>query len=199
MDVLNPVFDITDGLQSNEQEEHEKQSPTWGRLPDPDYVEESTDHNTRLHRKQRSQKLVQKDVLTQISRDELLVWDQQYLQMMSRLDFRKSSAKSSVQARKNAVSWIFGHGIGGIGTVTSFDGASHPLESFCGDALLTALSDSLPPTLTRKRSASGNVSGDEELLRRNLRRRLSEDGLEMGMTLGTHHDMREVYDALVTL
>lgn len=189
--VTTPVMNARDDVHQNDAQERQEPSPTWGRLPDPDYVDETMEENVVSNRKHRSPKTIKLDALTQISRDELLQWDRDYLDKMSRLEAQKANMKSQAQARKNAASWVAGHGIGSVGMSIGNHGFTHPLESFCGDSLLAALSNEPPPNeQPRKRSSSHEE--DDEGHGRNVRRRVSDDGVEVGLTRSYELAMQEV-------
>jgi DNA-binding transcriptional regulator YdaS (Cro superfamily) len=195
--MVTPIGNNGDPQLHNGLDARERPSPTWGRLPDPDYVDKSPQNqNAASTRKIRAQKALGVDALTQIRREELRQWDQEYLQKMSRLGIQKAYARGLAQARKNAMSWISGRGIGAVGMGVGLDGVSHPLESFCGEALLIALSNEQPATKQgRKRSSSG--ASDEE--GRNVRPRITDGELEVGLA---HPDglggQQEVSDATVS-
>jgi hypothetical protein len=190
MMVTTPVINALDEVQQSGAEECKRSSPTWGRLPDPDYVDEEMEENIVSNRKHRTPKTMKLDVLTQISRDELLQWDRDYLENMSRLDGQKANAKSQIQARKNAAAWIVGRGIGAVGSIGNH-GFTYPLESFCGDSLLVSLSDE-PPVNEQTRKRSSSHEEDDEGHARNVRRRVSNDGVEIGLTRPYDLAMQEV-------
>ena len=176
MIVTAPVMNDLHDTHSNDGHERKRPSPSWGRLPDPDYVDEALDEKIVPNRKHRSPKSLKLDSVTQISRDELLQWDRDYLEHMTRLDIQKAGAKCQAQAKKNAISWVTGRGIGSVGTSMGNRGFDHPLKSFCGDSLLAALSDEPPVNeQTRKRSSSYEEGDDHT---RNVRQKFSNEGLE---------------------
>ncbi|OKL62519.1 hypothetical protein UA08_02925 [Talaromyces atroroseus] len=179
--MVTPVGNnLRDGLQQDDNlDAREGSSPTWGRLPDPEYVDKSPqDRNAGSNRKIRARKALEMDALTQIARGELLLWDKEYLQNMSRLDIQKAYARSLAQARKNATSWISGRGIGSVGIGLGVDCVSHPLKSFCGEALIIALSDEQPMTKQGRKRSSSDVSHEEG---RNVRPKVSHGELEVSV------------------
>lgn len=193
--VTTPVINTLDDVQQSDAQERKRSSPTWGRLPDPDYVfDETMEENVVSNRKHRSPRTMKLDVLTQISRDELLQWDRDYLENMSRLDAQKANAKGQAQARKNAASWIAGRGIGSVGVGMGNHGFAYPLESFCGDSILAALSEE-PPVSEQARKRSSSHEEDDGGLGRNVRRRVSDDGVEIGLTRAYELAMQEVCNA----
>lgn len=116
---------------------HNRTSPTWGRLPDPEYVEET--HNAPVGRKRRGARMVAMDEQSQIGRVELAQWQSEYLRNMSLASKQRNRNKCLAQAKKNASSWVMDHGIGSVGRGLGLSRASHPLRSFCGEELLAAL------------------------------------------------------------
>lgn len=170
--MANPVGDtFRDDLDDLEPR---RRTPTWGRLPDPDYVDESPNNqNAAPNRKLGARKLLQMDVPTQIGREELLQWDREYLKNMSRSDLQKAYVRDLAQARKNAVAWISDRGIGSVGMGVGISGMSHPLQLFCGEALLIALSNEpLVPKSGRKRRSRDEK---EEKNERNVRPKITND------------------------
>lgn len=181
------VLQDDDLLRDMELDPRDSPPPTSGRLPDPDYVE----GNVRSeHRKQRGPKKIPLDPSTQISQTELLQWEQEYLQNMSRAEKQKSYTRLLAQARKNATLWVSGNGIGSLGLGVRDSSVSHPLQSFCGDQLLAALSDGDGDSGSeqgRKRDSS-EIDQDEADGSRRVRRRTSEE-VEMGLAREYDADM----------
>lgn len=162
---------------------HERPSPTWGRLPDPDYVDEAShNRNATANRKLKAHKTLYLDALTQIGRDELIRWDREYLQNMSRLEIQKAYARSVAQARKNATCWVSDRGIGSVGMGIGLGGAPHPLKSFCGEALLVALSIEQPIAHKGRKRSSDHLEHEEEPDDRNVRPRITDGEVGTGLT-----------------
>lgn len=178
--------DLRLGDDLDELEARERPSPARGRLPDPDYVDESPrNQNFASNRKFRAHKTLKMDVPTQISRDELLRLDREYVQNMARLDIQKAYARNLAQARKNAMSWISDRGIGSVGITVEHNGLpQHPLKSFAGEALLIALSNEHHlSTLGRKRrKRSLEQDSNREQNSRNVRPRAADEEPEVGLT-----------------
>lgn len=176
------VLQEDDLIHVDELDPHDSPPPTSGRLPDPDYIEGNARSKNAAHsRKQRGLRKIQLDVNTQISQAELVQWEQEYLQNMSVAEKQKSYARLVAQARKNATLWVSGCGIGSVGLGVGGSGVSHPLQSFCGEQLLVALSDGDGDSESeqgRKRGSS-EIDQDEIDGSRRVRRRTSE--VEMGL------------------
>lgn len=79
------------------------------------------------------------DVHTQISNAELARWNEEYLSNMSNASTQKKHHRDTTQAKKNALSWVIGRGIGSVGLSLGLFRADHPLQSFCSEQLLEAL------------------------------------------------------------
>lgn len=194
MVVNTPGINALDDIQQTDAQEHKRPSPNWGRLPDPDYVDEAEEENVVSNRKHRSPKKMKLDSLTQISRNELLQWDRNYLEKMSRFDAQKANLKAQAQAKTNAVSWIAGRGIGSVGMSIGSHGFAHPLEQFYGNSLLVALSDE-PPVNDATHKRKSRLDEDDEGYGRNVRRRVSDDGFEISPTRPYVVTMQEVCNA----
>lgn len=173
-----------DPIRDNELDPRDSPPPTYGHLPDPYYVEgNARSENASYGRKQRSSRKIQLDVSTQIPGAELARWDEEYLHNMSLAEKQKSYSRAVAQAKKNAIQWVSGWGIGSIGLGPVGLIVSHPLQSFCGKQLLATLSDGYGDSESeqgRKRQCSEVDQDDADSLRR-VRRRTSEE-VEMGLT-----------------
>jgi hypothetical protein len=177
------VLQDDDLIHDDELDPRDSPPPTSGRLPDPDYVEgNARSENSAYGRKKRGARKIQLDVSTQISQAELVQWEQEYLQNMSLAEKQKSYGRLIAQARKNATLWVSGCGIGSVGLGVGGSSVAHPLQSFCGEQLLAALSDGNGDSESeqgRKRRSS-EIGQDEIDGSRRVRRRTSEE-VEMGL------------------
>lgn len=158
----------------------ERPSPRSCRLSDPEYVEAveetSETRNVGMSRKKRACKKVESDEHPQISRDQLVRLEDEYLQNMSLASKQKMHNKDLTQAKKNAHFWVVGGGIGSVGMGLGVSRTSHPLQEFCGDHLLDALcGQNISDDTGRKRGLSfddDDVSSDEG---RRVRPRVDEE------------------------
>jgi hypothetical protein len=165
---------------------HERRSLIWGRLPDPEYlegVEETSEtRNAAMSRKKRVSKMVKEDERSQIDRNQLIQWDDEYLHNMSLASKHKKYNRDSAQAKKNALFWMVGRGIGEVGVGIGVSRISHPLQCFSGEQLLEALSEE--DILGQKRSLSvddDDVSTDK---RRRVRPRMDDGEFEPDLPRG---------------
>ncbi|KKA18397.1 Rad21/Rec8 N terminal domain protein, partial [Rasamsonia emersonii CBS 393.64] len=158
----------------------ERRSPRSGRHSDPEYVEgveeTSETRNAGMSRKKRACKKVEADECSQISRTELVRLEDEYLQNMSLASKQKKHNKDLTQAKKNALFWVVGGGIGSVGMGLGVSRTSHPLQEFCGEQLLAALgAQDVSDDTRRKRGLSfhgDDVSSDEG---RRVRPRVDEE------------------------
>jgi hypothetical protein len=91
-----------------------------------------------------------------------------YMQNMAVAARQKHNNRKPTQAKKNAAYWVFGIGIGSVGSGVGTSRAVHPLHFFSGDELREALA---PNLAGRKRRADD----DEESEGRRVRAREEED------------------------
>jgi hypothetical protein len=178
-------MDLNDDIIQSGDFTHNRLSPTWRRLPDPEYVEETVHtQNVRLGTKKSAARVVAMDEQSQISRAELAQWENEYLRSMSLASKQRNYKKCLGQAKKNASSWVMDHGIGSVGIGLGISRASHPLQSFCGEKLLAALSvERVDFVQGQKRSFDDyddDASGDE----RRVRSRENKGEIDLGFARG---------------
>jgi meiotic recombination protein REC8, fungi type len=104
------------------------------------------------------------DVPQQLRNADLAKWDSEYLSNMASAYLSRQSNKSITQAKKNAASWVFGHGIGSVGLGLGVSRITHPLHYFSGEHLLAALHKQKEHNAGQKRSykhVNENDSGDD--------------------------------------
>ncbi|KAL5339584.1 hypothetical protein BJX70DRAFT_397536 [Aspergillus crustosus] len=130
---------------------------------------EGRDQVTAPHR-QRAPKILQADNQTALRNIDLADMNQNYLRNMAVAARQKRHNKVPTLAKKNAAHWVFGIGIGCVGTGIGTSRVDHPLHFFSGDELYEAL----VPKAGRKRPAED----DSETEARRVRAR--EDDNEMG-------------------
>lgn len=108
----------------------------------------------------------------------LTQWNNEYLSNMQAAKKSKQQFQAPTLAKKNAARWVFGAGLGGIGTTSAQPKLDNPLNMFAGDALMEALVGTSLDPIEKKRSRSpeDERSDDEE---RRVRTR-SYDDVHMG-------------------
>ena len=94
---------------------------------------------------------------------DLKQWNDEYLANMAQALKTKEAHKTAAQAKKNALFWVFGQGIAGVGRGLGQDHFPSPLDIFSGQALLDALTGKEPAAAGRKRTRSrSDPSGVED-------------------------------------
>ncbi|PLB39061.1 Rad21/Rec8 N terminal domain protein [Aspergillus candidus] len=102
-----------------------------------------------------------------------------YVENMAAAVKQKSYSKQSAQAKKNAILWVYGLGIGSVGAGVGASQYQHPLQCFSGDALFEALSGKTQrKTLKRKQPFELEHDSDSEA--RRVRAKEEEYEEEMG-------------------
>ncbi|KAH8705629.1 hypothetical protein BGW36DRAFT_457046 [Talaromyces proteolyticus] len=163
-------------LLNSELEARDSPPPTSGRLPDPDYINnQETGENASHGRKHKAPKKVQVDINTEVCKAVLVQWEQEYLRNMSLADKLRAHSKQLIQAKRNATFWVSDCGIGSVGLGLGVSRMPHPLQPFCGEQLLAALSSN-----TGKRS-SDEAGNDELDVTRRVRQR-ADDEVEKGLS-----------------
>jgi hypothetical protein len=140
----------------------------------------------------RAPKLLFSDGQTALRSFELSKMNTDYMQNMAVAARQKHNNRIPSQAKKNAAYWVFGIGIGCVGSGVGTSRAVHPLHFFSGDELREALA---PNLAGRKRRADD----DEESEGRRVRAREEEDG-NMGMAgLGDNNNQWNEVRALISV
>ncbi|KAL3485084.1 Rec8 like protein-domain-containing protein [Aspergillus germanicus] len=125
------------------------------------------DHVT-MPQRYRAPKLLPSDGQTALRSFELSKMNTDYMQNMAVAARQKHNNRIPTQAKKNAAYWVFGIGIGCVGSGVGTSRAVHPLHFFSGDELREALA---PNLAGRKRRADD----DEVSEGRRVRAREEED------------------------
>lgn len=128
-------------------------------------------------RRIRKPKVLITDGATALRNMDLAQWNNEYVSNMVHAREQKQQNKIPTIAKKNAMFWVFGRGIGGVGIGLGARREPHPLKQFSGEELYNAVSGKKRP---RKRSHSPASSErrvrtrSEELSRENIDRLNSE-------------------------
>lgn len=147
--------------------------PKRGRLPDPDYIEETA----QIPQRKRLARILVIDERNQLRNADLAQSNYEYLDNMAAASRQKEQYKMMVQARKNASFWVFGQGIGYVGVGLGVSRIEHPLSCFSGKELFHVIQGE-SSSEGRKRS-HGSPEGSESD-RKNKRVRRREDEEEIG-------------------
>lgn len=103
-----------------------------------------------------------------LTNNELRQWNEDYLENMKLASGTKHRYRLVHQAKKNAMQWVLGYGIGNVGRGLGQDHVSAPLQNLSGDALLAALTGrGLVSVTSRKhgRTLSARSIAEEEMRR----------------------------------
>ena len=129
----------------------------------------------------RAPKVVPADSQTALRNTELAQMNNEYVQNMAAILKQKQNNKMPAQAKRNAVFWVFGRGIGSVGIGLGASQMPHPLQVFAGDELHTALNpQEKQKARKRARRADDDQSDSDEEGRRVRPRGESEDQIGRG-------------------
>lgn len=142
--------------------------------------QEDSSHNdsASVSRKRRAPKALPIDSAPEIRNTDLARWNDEYLVNMAIETQAKLQHNATRLAKKNAVFWVGGSGIGGIGYFSQ----KTPLDIFAGDALMNALLNVATSVQGRKRSNEKDDDGSDS-----DERRVRTRGVES--QLGTFDDL----------
>ncbi|KAL2820081.1 hypothetical protein BJX63DRAFT_445000 [Aspergillus granulosus] len=121
-----------------------------------------------MRQRYRAPKLLPSDGQTALHSFELAQMNNEYMRNMAVAAKQKRNNRIPTQAKKNAAYWVFGIGIGCVGSGIGTSRAVHPLHIFSGDELYEALA---PKLAGHKRS----LEDDQESQGRRVRAREGED------------------------
>ncbi|MCJ1434419.1 hypothetical protein MMC27_003787 [Xylographa pallens] len=124
--------------------------------------EESESAEAAQVRKRRGLRTIPVDEAPELRNSDLAQWAANYTVNMAEASRQKRQHKLPFQAKKNAAAWVFGIGIGAVGTRTNSFDVRSPLDMFAGDALLEALTGLKIPVTGRKRARSEADEGASE-------------------------------------
>ncbi|POR34182.1 Meiotic recombination protein rec8 [Tolypocladium paradoxum] len=148
--------------------------------------EQASAKNCRGHRRKAQLMLDQTD---HVSRAEFRSWSENYVKNMD-ASRKRPKATTQAQAKKNALAFLYGNRIAGIGIANGVSGGPHPLaEEFAGKGLRARLLGLDPDEVDfgvaakrgrrRKSPEAFEDEQAEEEGRRNVRQRVDEDA-ELG-------------------
>ena len=115
-------------------------------------------------RKTRGRRALPLDTVTELRNSDLAQWNTNYATNMKEAARHKVQHKQVLQAKKNAAAWVFGNGLGGVGTGFSIPDLRGPFNMFAGDQLYEALTGIQLNAAGRKRGRDddeGGTSGSE--------------------------------------
>ncbi|KAL9044258.1 MAG: hypothetical protein Q9214_002591 [Letrouitia sp. 1 TL-2023] len=139
--------------------------------------EGSSSSSTELphRRKRRVRRELPVDSTQELRSANLTRWNNEYLSNMQAAKKFKQQFKAPTLAKKNAARWVFGAGLGGIGTISVQSELKNPLNMFAGDDLMDVLiGTSLGPAGKKRSRSPGDERSDSE--ERRTRTRNYDDG-----------------------
>ncbi|KAI0602576.1 Rec8 like protein-domain-containing protein [Biscogniauxia sp. FL1348] len=140
-------------------------------------------------RRMRRSRTIQRDEETQLSRNTIRMWQNEYLENCC----GNKGRSTTTEAKRNAMLLTFGLGLGNIGRNIGIPGTVHPLGLvYSGDSLFTAFTGLNIPKKERgrRRSASDAIEDSAEQEERRVRPRLEdEDAQQQGPNIGRGDEM----------
>ena len=140
-------------------------------------------------RKSRGKAFITLDRRTQIPASILSNWNDNYVANMRTATKEKRSHQAPWIAKANAVTWIFGRGIGGIGGQKISIGDAHPLAIFAGDKLRAALTDNAVALEGDKRKRRDEEDQEVDMQGRHVRARTGSEEVGRGENMILDDDM----------
>lgn len=137
--------------------------------------QEDASHNpaASVSRKRRVPKALPIDNAPELRNTDLARWNDDYLVNMAIETQFKLQHNATRLAKKNALFWVGGSGIGGIGSFSQ----KTPLDIFAGDALMNALLNVTTSVQGRKRNRNAKDDGSDDSDERRVRARGVENQL----------------------
>lgn len=138
-------------------------------------------------RRPRGRRALPVDITLQIRNSDLQRWNDEYVEAMAEARRQKAMKRAVAQSKRNAAHFVFGSGLGGIGSGIGPSGLPHPLAGlFSGQALyrtfFPSIVDGDAATPTSRKRHSRSPSSDETTESETRRKRLNdaETGPELG-------------------
>lgn len=132
----------------------------------PETIETSSSVAASMRRTKRPAKTLPKDTRLELRNSELLDWNTNYLQNMRSAAHFRLQHRMQQQAKKNAEHYVWGAGIGGLGSDPF--GARGPLNHFMGDNLFHMITGTSrnPESMPKRDRDSGIDEATQEEARR---------------------------------
>ncbi|MCJ1249630.1 hypothetical protein MMC30_006856 [Trapelia coarctata] len=152
-------------------------------------------------RKSRGRRALPLDTATELRNSDLAQWNADYVANMQEAARHKAQHKQFVQAKKNAAAWVFGNGLGGVGTGFSVSGLRSPLDMFAGERLYEALTGIQINIAGRKRGRGDEEGETSESEGRRTRPRSEDEeiGRGEGLSLGDDDMLPQFGDNTIEL
>ena len=190
MDLDFPPHDIADGDGGNVLPEAEPfPEMAAPAISQPSFLEPSSliseergegeSAEASMRRRPRGPRVLPTDNTQELRSSYLTQWNNQYPQNMAEASYHKLQHRLPYQAKKNAASWVFGLGIGGVGAGLGSLKLASPLAIFAGDRLRQALIGIDSSTTEKKRPHPDGEGQTSESAERRIRQR-SDEGSQIG-------------------
>lgn len=144
----------------------------------------SADAPLRKKRKTKSKKLAS-DQLVELRNGDLIAFRDNYVANMAAASQVKINHKAGLQAKKNALHYVYGNGLLGVGDGLGFMKLASPLNMFAGENLLSLITGNTIVSPV-KRSKRDREEEQEQNQESSKRARLEED--EVGRGHGLEND-----------
>lgn len=136
-------------------------------------------------RRRREPKLLPVDQTQELRNTDLAEWNNNYVTNMGNAKRIKIQHQLTSTAKQNALSWVFGAGIGGVGAGVGAANVKGPLaDLFAGDALVQALTGVAAQTAGRKRGSEELEAEESDNEARRVRMRQGDE--ELGLAQGSN-------------
>ena len=126
----------------------------------PEEEESSESAEAPQRRKAREPRELTMDVTQGLRNTDLAEWNNNYVANMATVAHSKAQHKAPALSKKNAVFWVTGSGIGGVGSGLGSSKFPSPLNMFAGDQLMQALLG-LEASVVGKKRSHDKENGDD--------------------------------------
>lgn len=122
-----------------------------------------------LRHRHRARRELPWDEINELRNTDLARWNNGYVENMMANNESKLHKKSSKHSKKNAIHWVYGSGIGGVGSGVGWPKLKSPLCMFAGDSLMEALTGAASSIRGRKRPRDEDSDSESGSERRRVR------------------------------
>ena len=100
----------------------------------------------QTRRKPKAPKMLEIDRVTELLNADLRIWQSEYLNNMMAVSFARMNKTANVQAKNNAMFYVYGSGLNGVGVGIGSSKIPSPLTLFSGESLLSLVTGNPPPS-----------------------------------------------------
>ncbi|PYH91902.1 hypothetical protein BO71DRAFT_358419 [Aspergillus ellipticus CBS 707.79] len=152
-----------------------KPAPNRGSVFDPIREDEAVveSNGAAIRQKRRGLKVIGFDDQIALRNSELAYLNDNYVASMAAAAKQKQKNKLPTLAKKNAAFWVFGQGIGSVGTGVGSGRVSHPLELFSGEKLKDALE--FEPNTRGTKRVHASIEDEDPDIDRRVRARVEDE------------------------